>query len=54
MKPEIPPDKLADWKDQMRRYQTVVVPVEDFAVILRVLENNTHAGCLCPHCNPQP
>lgn len=48
----ITPDKIETWKDQMRRYKTVNVPVDDFTLILKVVEGEAHAGCFCPHCNP--
>lgn len=49
----ITPEMIEHWKDQMRRYKNVIVPVDDFAVILEVIEGRSHGGCFCPHCNPQ-
>ena len=49
----ITPDKIEGWKDQMRRFTNVIVPVADFTVILEVIEGRAHSGCFCPHCNPQ-
>lgn len=49
----ITPDKIENWKDQMRRFKNVIVPVEDFAAILEIIDGRSHAGCFCPYCNPE-